>query len=293
MSATDTVSTPRRLWLCMADSPRTRNLSRALAEGMGVTVYLGPNIVPDGPIAVMLADDANAARVETARQHAAPHQKVALVTGGARQKAAADLRLPHDIDTGSLGTAIEGLFAFRDHEMSPGSALEPAMTLHNATFSVQTPGQARQLAGFLGAAMPRACEMAVGLYVLLANAIELGNLGFSVAEKAQALATGVWDHKVAKRLSEPTYASRRAHVEFQRGERLISILVQDDGDGITTGPEGQGDSLRADYRVRSTQLLKALGFAELTWLGGGSTLAASIVLEPAPRPALPRSPATS
>ncbi|WP_417482808.1 hypothetical protein [Maricaulis sp.] len=293
MGATDTSTTPRRLWLCMADSPRMRNLSRALAEGMGVTVYLGPTIVPDGPIAVMLADDANAARVQTARQHAAPHQKVVLVTGGASQAVAADLRLPHDIDTGSLGTAIEGLFAFREHELSPGSALGAAKTLQNAAFSVQTLGQARQLAGFLGSAMPRACERAVGLYVLLANAIELGNLGFSVAEKAQGLATGTWDRKLAKRLSEPSYASRRAQVEFQRGERMISILIQDDGDGITTGPEGQGDTLRSDYRARSTQVLKALGFAELTWLGGGSTLSASIVLEPAGKPAAARAPAAS
>ncbi|WP_417498270.1 hypothetical protein [Maricaulis sp.] len=293
MSATDISSTPRRLWLCMADSPRMRNLSRALAEGMGVTVYLGPNIVPDGPIAVMLADDANAGRVQTARQHAAPRQKVVLVTDSAKPTVAADLRLPRDIDAGSLGTVIEGLFAVRDYEMSPGSALEPATTLQNATFSVQTLAQARQLAGFLGTAMPRACEMAVGLYVMLANAIELGNLGFSVAEKAQGLSTGTWERKLAKRLSEPTYASRRAQVEFQRGERLISILIQDDGDGITTGPEGQGNTLRSDYRARSTQLLKALGFAELAWLGGGSTLAASIVLAPVSRPAMVRAPASS
>ena len=262
----------------MNDSPRVRTLSRALAEGMNLTVYLGPLAVPDGPVAVMLVDDANAALVATARKHAAAKQKTILVTASAARAVTADLYLPNSIDAGSLATVIEGLIAYRDFELSPAAALEPVMALHSATFSVRTMIEASRLANFLAATLPRACEMAVGLHVLLANAIEFGNLGYSTAEKAQGLATGNWQRKLAQRACEPAYAARSVSVEFQRGERLATILIQDDGDGISVEAEMSGDAASSAYRERIIRLLKSLGFAELTWLGSGSTAAASVVL---------------
>lgn len=288
MSASTSTHTPQRLWLCMNDSPRLRTLSRVLAEGMDVTVYLGPQSVPDGPVAVMLVDDANAGLVETARQYAASAQKIVQVTAGTRRSGRADISLPLDIDAGPLATVIEGLLAYREFEISPAAALEPVMTLHNATFSVRTMAEASRLANFLGATLPHACEMAVGLYVLLANAIEFGNLGFSAAEKAQGLATGNWRRKLAQRLAEPGYASRCASIEFQRGERLVTILVQDDGDGVSVEADMSGEPERSSYRSRIVSVLKSLGFAELTWLSAGVTAAASVVLAPAASPAARR-----
>ena len=284
MSVSASTTTPQRLWLCMSDSPRVRTLSRALAEGMNATVYIGPLAVPDGPVAVMLVDDANAALVASARKQAAPNQKTILVTASAARSVSADLYLPNSIDAGSLATVIEGLMAYRDFERSPAAALEPVMALHSATFSVRTMAEASWLANFLAATLPRACEMAVGLHVLLANAIEFGNLGYSAAEKAQGLATGNWQRKLAQRSGEPAYAARSASVEFQRGERLATILIQDDGEGIGVEADMSGDASGSAYRERIIKLLKSLGFAELTWLGSGSTAAASIVLEPAAAP---------
>ncbi|WP_339741423.1 hypothetical protein [uncultured Maricaulis sp.] len=285
MSASTSTTTPQRLWLCMTDSPRVRTLSRVLAEGMDVTVYLGPLAVPDAPVAVMLVDDANAALVATARKHAAPNQKTILVTASSRGSGTADLHLPGDIDAASLATVIEGLLAYRSFEASPAAALEPVMALHSASFSVRTMDEASRLSNFLAATLPCACEMAVGLHVLLANAIEFGNLGFSASEKAQGLAVGNWQRKLAQRAAEPAYASRCASVEFQRGERLVTMLVQDDGDGISVEADMSGDPSRPGHRERMTKVLKALGFAELTWLGGGATAAASVVLGRSDKPA--------
>tara|TARA_R110002095_G_scaffold174954_1_gene152446 strand:- start:427 stop:1269 length:843 start_codon:yes stop_codon:yes gene_type:complete len=264
----------------MEDSPRMRTLSRALANGMGVTVYLGPTVDPDGPIAVMVADDTNIARLATAKAHAAPNQKSILVTGSQQRSVQADLYLAHDCDAGTLANVIEALFAFRAFQLSDvATQANPVSgTLESANFRVRTLDEAARIAIFLGAMAPQVCEATVGLYVLLAGAIEHGNLQFSLEEKAQGLASGNWDRRMAQRMAEQAYLSRRVSVEFHRGERLISLLIQDDGDGIDAGTAELANPLRGGHRGQGIKLAKSLGFAELTWLGVGNTLAASIVL---------------
>lgn len=279
MTAPRPNATPDRLWLCMADSPRTRTLSRALADGMDVTVYLGPTIDPDGPIAMIIVDDANIGHLEAARNNAAPQQKSILVTANTKVRASTDLRLAHDCDAGTLANVIEGLFAFRRFELSiaAGQANSVATSLESATFKIRTLEEAGKVAFFLSSMTLSVCTTAVGLYVLLANAIEHGNLGFSVEEKAEGLAHGNWNRKLARRMTEPAYLSRRVSVDFQNGERLISVMIQDDGDGIDAETAELSNPLRTGHRGRGIKLAKSLGFAELTWLGIGNTLAVSIV----------------
>lgn len=280
MSASMSNKTPDRLWLCMADSPRTRTLSRALAKGMDVTVYLGPTVDPDGPIALIIVDDTNIGCLETARANAAPHQKSILVTVSTKRIVAADIFLAQDCDAGTLANVIEGLFAYRASQMSqPASLANPVTTtLKTATFRLRTLKEAAQTALFLGAMAPRVCETTVGLYVLMANAIEHGSLDFSTEDKAQGLANGNWDRKLAQRLADPNYHARRVNVDFQRGERLISLLIQDDGDGIDAETAELANPLRVGHRGRGIKLAKSMGFADLTWLGIGNTLSASIIL---------------
>ena len=295
MSASTSKTTPDRLWLCLTDSPRTRTLSRALAMGMGVTVYLGPTVDPDGPVALMVTDDVNVAHCATARANAAPNQKTILVTASGKRTVPADIYLAHDSDAGTLANVIEGLFAFRAFQMSPAGTQANAVstTLETATFRLRSLDEAARVAIFLGAMTPRVCDATVGLYVLLANAIEHGNLGFSAEDKAAGLARGNWDRQLAQRMAEPACLARRVSVDFRRGERLISLLIQDDGDGIDTETAQLANPLRVGHRGRGIKLARSLGFAELTWLGIGNTLAASITLPAVEEDILPRHSAAS
>jgi hypothetical protein len=283
-------TTPDRLWLCMADSTRTRTLSRALAKGMGVTVYLGPAVDPDGPIAIMVTDDANIARLAISRENAAPNQKTILVTAAAKRSVRADLYLAHDTDAGTLANAIEGVSRFRSFEMTTAGRQAPGVvsTLKSISFRLQTLDEAADVAMFLARKMPRQCESAVGLYVLLANAIEHGNLDFSPEDKAQGLAGGNWNGKLAQRMAEPHYVTRRVSVDCLHGERMISLLIQDDGEGVDAETAEMANPFRGGYRGRGVKLARSLGFAELTWLGTGNTLAATIVLAPVAEDTLPR-----
>ncbi len=297
MAAAQTGKIPDRLWLCMSDSNRTRVLSRALAKGLGMTVYMGPTMDEEGPVALIVADDAHAARIADARKNAAPKQRSLLVTGNAR-RSGADIFLDHDADAGTVANAIDGLRAYRAHELAiPADAeigLGATQSLEAGEFSIQTREQASDVAILLGRATPRPCATAVGLYVLLANAIEHGNLGFDATEKAKGLAEGNWERKLAKRMTESEYEDRRVHLRFQRGGRILSFIIQDDGEGIDAETAEMADPSRAGYRGKGIKLAKSMGFGQVNYLGIGNTVEATVLLpqrlesSAAPRAAMAR-----
>ncbi|WP_297732668.1 ATP-binding protein [uncultured Maricaulis sp.] len=281
----------------MSDSNRTRVLSRALAKGLGMTVYMGPTMDEEGPVALIVADDAHAARIADARKNAAPKQRSLLVTGNAR-RSGADIFLDHDADAGTVANAIDGLRAYRAHELAiPADAeigLGATQSLEAGEFSIQTREQASDVAILLGRATPRPCATAVGLYVLLANAIEHGNLGFDATEKAKGLAEGNWERKLAKRMTESEYEDRRVHLRFQRGGRILSFIIQDDGEGIDAETAEMADPSRAGYRGKGIKLAKSMGFGQVNYLGIGNTVEATVLLpqrlesSAAPRAAMAR-----
>ena len=273
---------PERLWLCTADSNRTRILSRALAKGLDMTVYMGPTMDQDGPVAIIVADDAHGAYIAQARKNAAPGQRSILVTAGGKQLARADIYLPADIDAGSLANAIAGLSAFRDNQLALSRAkiegAGAARVLGDAEFQLRTLDDARDLAVFLARVAPKPCQTAVGLYCIFAAAIEHGNLEFTAEEKAQGLAEGKWSQKLAKRMAESLYEDRIVKVRYQRGRRLMSLLIQDDGEGIDAETAEMANPTRGGFRGKLIKLTKALGFGNVNYVGVGNTVEATMVL---------------
>jgi hypothetical protein len=265
----------------MADSNRTRVLSRALAKGLGMTVYMGPTMDEEGPVALVASDDAGAACIAEARRNAAPGQLSLLVTGNAR-RTGADIFLDHDSDAGTLTNAIEGLSAYREYLLAvpqdKDAGLGAIGALAEGEFAVQTLEQARDVALFLGRNAPDPCQASVGLYVLLANAIEHGNLEFDATEKAKGLAEGSWRRRLDRRMAEPDFAGRRVHLRYYRGGRALSFLIQDDGPGIDAETAEMANPSRAGYRGKGIKLARSLGFTQVTYLGVGNTVEASIVL---------------
>lgn len=282
MSLTPIGKTPDRLWLCMADSNRTRILSRALAKGLDMTVYLGPTMDKEGPVAIIVADDAHSGRIAEAKTNAAPAQRSILVTAGGKVSQRADLYVSNDVDAGGLVSAISGLRAFREQELTFAKAKDASIgavqTLSDAEFRLRTLEEARDLAVYLARVAPKPCATAVGIYVLLASAIEHGNMEFTNEEKAQGLAEGKWEQKLNKRLSDPRYSDRQVKVRYQRGQRLMSFLIQDDGEGIDAETAEMANPTRTGFRGRAIKLAKSLGFGTVNYLGVGNTVEASMTV---------------
>ena len=72
----------------------------------------------------------------------------------------------------------------------------------------------------------------IGLFELLINAIEHGNLGLSHEEKAALLAHGQLDEERERRLALPEYAARYVTTTFRRYPDRIEIEIEDQGDGF-------------------------------------------------------------
>lgn len=162
----------------------------------------------------------------------------------------------------------------RDRDIGGGAIA----TFRDGEFAVQTLEEARDVAIFMARACPNPCQAAVGFYVLIANGIEYGNLEFDSKEKAKGLADGSWRRKLAARMREPEFARRRVRVRFHRGVRAVCVLVQDEGTGIDVETAEMADPTRAGYRGKTARLARSLGFSQVSWLGIGNTLEASVLL---------------
>ena len=77
-------------------------------------------------------------------------------------------------------------------------------------------------------------DVRVGLYELLVNAIEHGNLEISKKEKFDALNNGKsgLDELYKKRRSDPHYAGRKLVVEFTKDDVACEWLIKDEGKGF-------------------------------------------------------------
>src|SRR5690606_30931610 len=103
-------------------------------------------------------------------------------------------------------------------------------------FSIRTPAEAENLAFLLGSVFPYR-EIAVsGLYELLLNAIEHGNLGIGFEEKSRLLSEGLWEREIDARLHRSENADKHVKVTFARNQDQIEVVIADQGAGFNWKP---------------------------------------------------------
>lgn len=71
-----------------------------------------------------------------------------------------------------------------------------------------------------------------GLWELLVNAIEHGNLGITGKEKNNLIMSGQWESEVATRLTKPEYKQKKALLRFKKAHKSYSFEIQDEGNGF-------------------------------------------------------------
>jgi len=119
--------------------------------------------------------------------------------------------------------------AILQHIASNGSSVGD---LISGVFLIRTLEQAEKLSTMLAIHSPDPDRVAAGLWELMSNAIEHGNLGITCEEKATLLRKGIFRDEIERRLETAPYRDREVRVEFERGTGEIRYRIIDQGNGF-------------------------------------------------------------
>jgi DNA-binding response OmpR family regulator len=148
-----------------------------------------------------------------------------------------------------LGLATEGHFVFR------------------------TLADVHDLSLFLANFFPDPERMVVGIFELLLNAVEHGNLGITYEERTVLDEQGTWEQEVRRRLSLPEYANKQAHVRYEKKEEEIILTISDEGTGFEWDRYLEIDLNRVMHtHGRGIAMARLMSFDALRYEGPGNTV---------------------
>lgn len=148
-------------------------------------------------------------------------------------------------------------------------------TITRGTFRLKTFEQAEALTTMLSLACPEPDRVALGLFEMLANGIEHGNLEIGNEEKRHLMADNRHRDEIRRRLALPEYRDRYVEITFEREETLVFFKIEDQGAGFDYAKYLHMDfSANQTYHGRGIALARATSFDYLEFLGCGNKLLA-------------------
>lgn len=75
-------------------------------------------------------------------------------------------------------------------------------------------------------------DVMTGIYELLLNAVEHGNLGIGFAAKSKLLREGVWHEEVQRRMRLPENAEKEVHIAVTQTPAQVRLIIADEGEGF-------------------------------------------------------------
>ena len=101
------------------------------------------------------------------------------------------------------------------------------------SYQFRTIYEAKALANLLGSICAESERSRFGLYELLVNAVEHGNLGISYEEKTRFLLENRWEQELATRYHCPLYKDRIVSVDVEQAAEGFFVLITDQGNGFS------------------------------------------------------------
>ena len=151
--------------------------------------------------------------------------------------------------------------------------------LRDGTFQFRTPQEAHNLAIAVSSMVPHARGLAFGLMELLLNAVEHGNLGIGYAAKEELKLGHRLAREIEERLAQPGNARKAATLQVRRDAARAVFTVTDEGPGFDWTRYVSMDAFRSTAtHGRGIALARMVGFDELTYVGSGNTVVATVSL---------------
>jgi anti-sigma regulatory factor (Ser/Thr protein kinase) len=277
------VAITEAVWCCMSDTALAGDVRAYLVSAYGER-FVGSDELPEGStVGIVIADDAHIAALQHAGRHNAGALQSVLISATDADSALADFVLRDNVDIDSVRSVVSAAQDFREQVLrlradvaKRKSAIGTIMSGH---FSFKSLDEARNLATMLALACPNSDIVAVGLQELMVNAVEHGNLEISAEFKQELIMTNGWREEIEARLQDVEYADRIVLVSFQRGERMISITIQDEGPGFDFRAVADSEMPTEGYRGRGIALARELSFSSVAYLGVGNVVQATILMD--------------
>ncbi len=170
-----------------------------------------------------------------------------------------------------VGSAVKERLQVEDIQRRLDDGIRGATLLDQGTFTYRTPDQARILATLLSQACPAPEHAALGLWEMLINAVEHGNLEISYGRKTELLDAGQMETEIQARLEQEPYASRRVVVGFERRGPQVTITITDEGPGFDWRRYLELDATRAFHsHGRGIAMARQLSFTSVEYRGRGN-----------------------
>lgn len=98
--------------------------------------------------------------------------------------------------------------------------------------SIRRPEAIYDLCRIISSFFPDPDEVFTGIYELILNAIEHGNLAIGYGDKSNLIRKGEWLDEVNRRLEMPEYKERMVHITVVEDKDGIEMTIVDDGSGF-------------------------------------------------------------
>ncbi|MCP3898571.1 MAG: response regulator [Desulfobacteraceae bacterium] len=178
-----------------------------------------------------------------------------------------------------VNAAVSDSIKYKKLKDKTDKVLKAFAYIKKGEFEVFTPQQGEQLSALLSSACPEPRKVVVGLWELILNGIEHGNLGISYDEKSKLNKDSQWASEIQRRLSLSENKAKSVEVHMNRYESDIEFIVQDQGDGfdwqsyLDISPERAFDS-----HGRGIAMACMYSFDKVEYHGNGNIVSAVVSL---------------
>lgn len=143
------------------------------------------------------------------------------------------------------------------------------------TFRIRTFEEAEALTTMLALTCPEPDRVAFGLFELIANGIEHGNLEIDHEEKWRLMEKNEHRDEIQYRLESPDYKDRYVEITFQREENMVCFKIEDQGAGFDYSDYLDVDfSSTKKFHGRGISLARATSFDYMEYIGKGNKVLA-------------------
>lgn len=163
--------------------------------------------------------------------------------------------------------------AIRDYLSTRKSGTGRMLSSH---FEIRTLEEAEKLSTMLASHCPTPEKVSTGIWELISNAVEHGNLEIDCKEKADLIGKGLYAEELVKRLNSPKFVRRVVSVRFNRTKTRIRIRISDEGPGFDHREYATGGKMSEGPNGRGILIAREFSFDKIVYHGRGNVVDAII-----------------